>query len=68
MPGVQRVVCAIDCGTALNPCIAAKQMEDAVVFATLAAFYGQIDIEDGRVQPKKLSTTRHVKTGAKPAG
>jgi isoquinoline 1-oxidoreductase beta subunit len=49
-PRVHRVVCAIDCGTAVNPNIVAQQMESSVVFALTAAFHGQIDIHDGVVQ------------------
>jgi isoquinoline 1-oxidoreductase beta subunit len=47
---VHRVVCAIDCGTAVNPGIVAQQMEGAVVFGLTAALHGRIDIHDGVVQ------------------
>lgn len=40
MPRVHRVVCAIDCGTVVNPGIVAQQMEGAVVFSLSAALYG----------------------------
>lgn len=49
-PKVHRVVCAIDCGTVVNPAIVAQQMEGAVVFALTAALHGRIDIQDGVVQ------------------
>ncbi len=49
-PRVHRVVCAVDCGTVVNPGIVAQQMESAVVFALSAALYGRIDIKDGAVQ------------------
>jgi isoquinoline 1-oxidoreductase beta subunit len=48
-PRVHRVVCAIDCGTVVNPGIVAQQMEGAVVYALSAALHGKIDIHDGRV-------------------
>ena len=35
-PRVHRVVCAVDCGTVVNPGIVAQQMESAVVFALTA--------------------------------
>ncbi|MGB4117226.1 MAG: molybdopterin cofactor-binding domain-containing protein [Polaromonas sp.] len=54
LPRVHRVVCAIDCGTIVNPGIVAQQMEGAVVFALSAALYGRIDIEDGVVQQKNF--------------
>ncbi|MDP2368827.1 molybdopterin cofactor-binding domain-containing protein [Rhodoferax sp.] len=49
-PRVHRVVCAIDCGTVVNPDTVAQQMESAVVFGLTAALYGRIDIYDGVVQ------------------
>lgn len=47
---VHRVVCALDCGIAVNPNIIRQQMESAIVFGLTAALYGQIDIEDGRIK------------------
>lgn len=47
---VHRVVCAIDCGTVVNPGIVAQQMEGAVIFGLTAALHGRIDIQDGVVQ------------------
>jgi isoquinoline 1-oxidoreductase beta subunit len=49
-PRVHRVVCAVDCGTVINPNTVAQQMEGAVIFALTAALYGRIDIKDGAVQ------------------
>jgi isoquinoline 1-oxidoreductase subunit beta len=50
LPRVHRVVCAIDCGTVVNPQIVAQQMESSVVFGLTAALHGRIDIHDGAVQ------------------
>jgi isoquinoline 1-oxidoreductase beta subunit len=50
VPRVHRVVCAIDCGTVVNPQIVAQQMEGAVVFGLTAALHGRIDIVDGAVR------------------
>ncbi|MEJ2175921.1 MAG: molybdopterin-dependent oxidoreductase [bacterium] len=49
-PKVHRVVCVIDCGTAVNPGIIAQQMEGGIVFGLTAALFGQIDIRAGRVR------------------
>lgn len=49
-PRVQRVVCAADVGTVVNPGIVAQQMESAIVFALSAALYGRIDIVGSVVQ------------------
>ncbi len=47
---VHRVVCAIDCGLAVNPNIVAQQVESGVLFGLSAALHGEITIKDGRVQ------------------
>ncbi|MBC7918819.1 MAG: xanthine dehydrogenase family protein molybdopterin-binding subunit [Rhodoferax sp.] len=47
---VHKVVCAIDCGTVVNPATVAQQMESSVVFGLTAALYSKIDIKDGAVQ------------------
>ena len=49
-PAVQRVVCAADVGTVVNPGIVAQQMESAIVFGLSAALFGRIDIVGGVVQ------------------
>jgi isoquinoline 1-oxidoreductase beta subunit len=48
-PRVHRVVCAVDCGTVVNPDIVAQQMESGIIFGLTAALYSQIQIKDGRV-------------------
>jgi len=47
---VHRVVCAVDCGRAINPETIRAQMEGGVVFGLSAALYGQITLKQGRVQ------------------
>ena len=47
---VHRVVCAVDCGTPVNPNHIRQQMDSGVVFGLSAALYGAIDIVKGRVQ------------------
>jgi isoquinoline 1-oxidoreductase beta subunit len=47
---VHRVVCAIDCGTAVNPAGVVAQLESAVVFGLSAALHGEITMREGRVQ------------------
>jgi isoquinoline 1-oxidoreductase beta subunit len=46
---VHRVVCAIDCGTPVNPNLIAQQMESGIVFGLSAALYGETTIAAGRV-------------------
>jgi isoquinoline 1-oxidoreductase beta subunit len=45
---VHRVVCALDCGIAVNPNIIAQQAESAVVFGLSAALFGAVTIKDGK--------------------
>jgi isoquinoline 1-oxidoreductase beta subunit len=46
---VDRVVCAIDCGTVVSPDIVAAQMESGIVYGLSAALHGEIGIQDGAV-------------------
>jgi isoquinoline 1-oxidoreductase beta subunit len=46
---VHRVVCAIDCGIAVNPLSIAAQMESAIAFGLSAALHGAITLQEGRV-------------------
>ncbi len=46
---VERVVCAVDCGTAINPDIVAAQMEGGIAFGLSAALRGAITLTEGRV-------------------
>lgn len=65
-PRVHRVVCAIDCGTVVNPQIVAQQMESAVVYALTAALYGRIDIREGVVQQGNFPDYRMLTLAASP--
>jgi isoquinoline 1-oxidoreductase beta subunit len=47
---VHRVVCAIDCGKIVNPDTIKAQMESGIVFGLSAALYGQITLQNGRVE------------------
>lgn len=65
-PRVHRVVCAIDCGTVVNPGIVAQQMESAIVFALTAALHGRIDIHDGVVQQGNFPSYPMVRMATAP--
>ncbi|MGW8393211.1 molybdopterin cofactor-binding domain-containing protein [Pseudoduganella sp. HUAS MS19] len=47
---VDRVVCAVDCGMAVNPDIVRAQVEGGVGFALSAALHGAITLKDGVVE------------------
>ncbi|CAK0756482.1 isoquinoline 1-oxidoreductase subunit beta [Gammaproteobacteria bacterium] len=47
---INRVVCAVDCGLAVNPDIIRAQMESGIVFGLTAACYGAITLHNGQVK------------------
>jgi isoquinoline 1-oxidoreductase subunit beta len=53
-PRVHRVVCAIDCGTVVNPDTVRAQVEGSIVWGLTAALYGTITIAEGRVQQRNF--------------
>ncbi|MEB0138336.1 MULTISPECIES: xanthine dehydrogenase family protein molybdopterin-binding subunit [unclassified Undibacterium] len=52
---VHKVVCAVDCGIAVNPNIINQQMESAIIFGLSAALYGEITLRDGRVEQSNFN-------------
>jgi isoquinoline 1-oxidoreductase beta subunit len=52
---VHRVVCAVDCGLALNPDTIAAQIEGGVVYGLTAAVKGEITLEGGRVKQSNFN-------------
>jgi isoquinoline 1-oxidoreductase subunit beta len=65
-PKVHRVVCAIDCGTVVNPGIVAQQVESSVVFGLTAALYGRVDIVQGQVQQTNYPSYRMLSLAQAP--
>ena len=49
LPRVERVVCAVDCGVAVNPDVIRAQMEGGIGFGLSHALYGEISLDEGRV-------------------
>ena len=47
---VDRIVCAVDCGTPINPDVITAQMEGGIGFGLGAALYGAITLKDGQVE------------------
>jgi isoquinoline 1-oxidoreductase beta subunit len=47
---IERVVCAVDCGVAVNPNIVAMQMESGIGFGLSAALSGAITLKEGMVE------------------
>ena len=52
---VKRVVCAVDCGQAVNPDNVAAQMEGGIVFGLTAALKAESVLKDGRMQESNFN-------------
>jgi CO/xanthine dehydrogenase Mo-binding subunit len=46
---IERIVCVVDCGIAVNPDVVRMQSESGIVFGLSAALHGEITIADGAV-------------------
>lgn len=63
---VDRVVCALDCGTIVNPDTVRAQAESAVIWATSAALYGEITVKDGRTVQSNFHDYRVLRMADSP--
>jgi len=64
---VRRVVCAVDCGTVVNPDTVRAQIQSAIVFGVTAALYGKITLKDGRVEQSNFDTYQMLRINQAPA-
>jgi len=63
---VDRVVCAVDCGTAINPDIIAAQMEGGIGFGLGAVRFGAITLKDGRIEQDNFNSYRVLRMNEMP--
>jgi isoquinoline 1-oxidoreductase beta subunit len=63
---VDRVVCAVDCGTPINPDVIAAQMEGGIGFGLGAALYGAVTLKDGHVQQSNFNSYRVLRMNEMP--
>jgi isoquinoline 1-oxidoreductase beta subunit len=64
---VERVVCAVDCGTAVNPDIIRAQMEGGIGFGLSAAWEEAVTLFNGRVQQANFDAYRLLRFDRMPA-
>jgi isoquinoline 1-oxidoreductase beta subunit len=64
---VRRVVCAVDCGTVVNPDTVRAQIQSAIMFGVTAALYGAITLKDGRVEQSNFHDYRVLRMNEAPA-
>jgi isoquinoline 1-oxidoreductase subunit beta len=63
---VDRVVCAVDCGTPINPDVITAQMEGGIGFGLGAALFGAITLKDGRVEQDNFNSYRVLRMNEMP--
>jgi isoquinoline 1-oxidoreductase beta subunit len=64
---VRRVVCAVDCGTVVNPDTVRAQIQSAVIFGITAALHGEITLKGGRVEQSNFHDYQMLRMSETPA-
>ncbi len=64
---VDRVVCAVDCGRAINPDVIAAQMQGGIGYGLAAALHSQITLKDGVVEQSNFGQYRPLRINEMPA-
>ena len=64
---VRRVVCAVDCGTVVNPDTVRAQIQGAVIFGITAALHGEVTLKNGRVEQTNFDTYQMLRIDEAPA-
>ena len=60
------MVCAVDCGTPINPDIIKAQMEGGIGFGLGAVLYGAITLKDGHVEQSNFNDYRVLRMNEMP--
>jgi isoquinoline 1-oxidoreductase beta subunit len=63
---VDRVICAVDCGTPINPDIIAAQMEGGIGFGLGAVLYGAITLKGGKIEQDNFNGYRVLRINEMP--
>ncbi len=66
LPKVERVICAADCGIAINPDVIKAQLEGGMGYGLSAALYGTIDLEKGRITQSNFDDYRVLRINEMP--
>ena len=66
LPKVERVVCAVDCGVAVNPDVVRAQMEGGIGFGLGAALWSEITLDKGRVVQSNFHDYRTLRIDEMP--
>ena len=65
---VERVVCAVDCGVAINPDIVRSQIEGGIAFGLGVALHGLITLQNGRVEQSNFHDYPQLRLQEMPRG
>ena len=63
---VQRVVCAVDCGIIVNPDTVRAQMEGGILFGITGVLFGEITLQNGRVEQSNFHNYRTLRINETP--
>jgi isoquinoline 1-oxidoreductase beta subunit len=63
---VERVVCAVDCGIAVDPDTIKAQLFGGIIFGLTAALFNEITYEKGRVQQSNFNDYRMLRIDEAP--
>jgi len=63
---VHRIVCAVDCGTVINPDTVTAQMEGGIIYGIGAALWNEITLENGRVRESNFHDYRSMRINEAP--
>ena len=63
---VDRVVCVVDTGVAINPDTIVAQMQSGIIFGITAALWGEITLKDGRVEQSNFDNYRLLRINEAP--
>lgn len=64
---LRRIVCAMDCGTVVNPDTVQAQLMSGITFGATAALYGEITLKNGRVEQTNFDTYQMIRMNEAPA-
>jgi isoquinoline 1-oxidoreductase beta subunit len=63
---VHRIVCAVDCGTVVNPDTVRAQIEGGILFGLGAALWNEVTVENGRVEQSNFHDYRPLRMSDAP--
>ena len=63
---VDRVVCVVDTGVAVNPDIIVAQMQSGIIFGITAALWGEITLKNGRVEQSNFTDYKMLRINEAP--